>query len=69
MPTEIHAECLQTFLFLTDAALVPVSVACVAHVSSWTVAVVHASDRVGITLRALSTGITDAGVISMAEQS
>lgn len=56
-------------LLLTNAALVPVGVAGAAHVSSWTVAVVHASDRVGITLRALSTGITDAGVISMAEQS
>lgn len=56
-------------LLPTNAALVPVSVAGVAHVSSWTVAVVHASDRVGITLRALSTGITDTGVISMAEQS
>lgn len=53
----------------TNAALIPVSVAGAARVSYGTVAVVHASDRVGVTLRAHPTRVTDAGVVSVAEQS
>lgn len=52
----------------TDAAFVSVDVAGAAYVSRRTVTVEHATDRVGVTLRALSTGVTDTGVISMAEQ-
>lgn len=52
----------------TNAAFVPVNVAGVAHISRWTVAVEHATDGVGVTLRTLSAGVTDTGVISVAEQ-
>lgn len=53
---------------LTNAAFVSVDIAGVAYISRWTVTVEHATDGVGVTLRALSTGVTDTGVISMAEQ-
>lgn len=56
------------FSFLTNAAFVSVNVAGVAYISRWTVAVEHAADGVGVTLRALSTGVTDTGIVSMAEQ-
>lgn len=52
----------------TDAAFVSVDVAGAAYVSRWTVTVEHATDGVGVALRALSTGVTDAGVVSVAEQ-
>lgn len=67
--SQIQADTIQTFLSLTNAALIPVNVAGAAHVSYGTVAVVHASDRVGVTLRARPTRVTDAGVVSVAEQS
>lgn len=67
--SQIHADILKTFLSLTNVALIPVNVAGGAHVSDRTVAVVHASDRVGVTLRALSTRVTDTGIVSVAEQS
>lgn len=54
--------------FLTNAAFVSVDVAGAAHISSWTVTVEHATDGIGVALRALSTGITDTGVISVAQQ-
>lgn len=60
--------CYVLFLFLTDAAFVSVDVAGVADISSWTVTVEHATDGVGVTLRTLSTGAADAGVVSVAEQ-
>lgn len=50
----------------TNAALIPVNVAGGAHVSNGTVAVVHASDRVGVALRALSARVADTGVVSVA---
>lgn len=56
------------FLFLTHDAFVSVAVAGVAHVSWRTVAVEHATDGVGVALRALSARVTDAGVVSVAEQ-
>lgn len=52
----------------TNAAFVSVDVAGAAYISRWTVTVEHATNGVGVTLRALSTGVTDTGVISMAEQ-
>lgn len=51
----------------TNAAFVSVDVAGVAYISRWTVTVEHATDGVGVTLRALSTGVADTGVISMAK--
>lgn len=52
----------------TNAAFISVDVAGAAHISRWTVTVEHATDGVGVAMRALSTGITDTGVISMAQQ-
>lgn len=52
----------------TNAAFVSVDVAGVSDVSRRTVTVEHATNGVGVTLSALSAGVTDAGVISMAEQ-
>lgn len=52
----------------TDAAFISVDVAGVAYVPGGTVAVEHATDGVGVTLRALFTRVTDARVISVAEQ-
>ena len=63
---QINVMCV--FSFLTNAAFVSVNVASVAYISRWTVAVEHATDGVGVTLRALSTGVTDTGIVSMAEQ-
>lgn len=51
-----------------NAAFVSVAVAGVAHVSWRTVAVEHATDGVGVALRALSARVTDAGVVSVAKQ-
>lgn len=56
------------FCFLTNAAFVSVDVAGVAYISRWAIAVEHAADGVGVTLRALSTRVTDAGIVSMAKQ-
>lgn len=53
--------------FLTNAAFVSVDVAGAAYISRWTVTVEHATDGVGVTLWALSTGVADTGVISMAK--
>lgn len=50
------------------AALISVVVAGGPSISRWTVTVEHTSNGVGVTLRALSAGITDAGIIKMAEQ-
>lgn len=52
----------------SNAAFVSVNVAGAAYISRWTVAVEHATDGVGVTLRAFSTGVTDTGIISVAEQ-
>lgn len=52
----------------TNAALVSVDVAGAAYISRFTVTVEHATDGVGVTLRTLSTGVTDTGVVSVAEQ-
>lgn len=65
---EIQVMYVYNFVFLTNAAFVSVDVAGAAYVSRWTVAVEHATDGVGVTLRTLSTGVTDTGVVSMAEQ-
>ena len=54
--------------FLTNAAFISVNVAGIAYISRWTVTVEHAIDGVGVTLRALSTGVTDTGVIPVAQQ-
>lgn len=54
--------------FLTNAAFISIDVAGAAYISRWTVAVEHATDGIGVTLRALSAGVTDTGVISMAQQ-
>lgn len=59
----------KTLLPLTNAALIPVNVAGGTHVSDRTVAIVHAGDRVGVTLRTLPTRVTDTSVVSVAEQS
>lgn len=53
---------------LTNAAFISVSVASAAYISRGTVTVEHATDWVGVTLGALSAGVTDTGIISMAEQ-
>lgn len=53
---------------LTNAALVSVDVAGAADISRCTVTVEHATDGVGVALRTLPAGVTDAGVISVAEQ-
>ena len=53
---------------LTDVAFVPVNVAGAADITRWTVTVEHATDGVGVTVRAFSTGVTDTGIISMAQQ-
>lgn len=63
--TEIKAYLLRR---LTDAALISVVVAGGPNISRWTVTVEHTSNGIGVTLRALSAGITDAGIIKMAEQ-
>lgn len=60
--------CVQNFLFLTNATFVSVDIAGAAYISRWTITAEHATDGVGVTLRALSTGVTDTGVVSMAEQ-
>lgn len=67
---EIHVvhTWLELSLFLTNAAFVSVDVAGAAYVSRLTVTVEHPIDGVGVTLRTLSTGVTDTGIISMAEQ-
>lgn len=52
----------------TNAAFVSVDVARAANITGWAVTVEHATDGVGVTLRALSTGITDTRVVSMAQQ-
>lgn len=52
----------------TNAAFVSVDVAGAAYIPRCTVTVKHATDGVGVTLRTLSAGVTDTGVISMAEQ-
>lgn len=67
--SQVDADTFQMLLSLTNAALVPVNVASGTHVSYGTVAVVHASDRVGVALRALPTRVTDTSVVSVAEQS
>lgn len=51
-----------------DAALISIDVAGAAYVSRRTVTVEHAADGVGVTMRALSTRVTDTSVISMAQQ-
>lgn len=51
-----------------DTALISVDVTCAACVPSGTVAVEHAADGVGVTVRALSARVTDASVISVAQQ-
>lgn len=53
--------------FLTNAALVSVSVAGAAYISGWAVTVEHATDGVGVALRALFTWVADTGIISMAK--
>lgn len=53
----------------TNAAFISVSLAGAAYISRWTVTVIHATDGVGVTLRALSAGVTNAGIISVAQQS
>lgn len=68
MVTRLRALCAEGFLCLTDATFVSVDVAGAAHVSQRAVTVKHATDGVGVTLGALSTGVTNAGVVSMAEQ-
>lgn len=55
--------------FLTDDAFIPVGVAGVAYIARWAVTVEHATDGVGVALGALSTGVTDTCIVSMAEQS
>lgn len=52
----------------TNAAFVPVSLTGGTYISWWTVTVVHATDWVGVTLRALSARVTDTSIISVAEQ-
>lgn len=53
--------------FLTNTAFVSVDVAGAAYISRWTVTVEHATDGVGVALRALSTRVADTGIISMAK--
>ena len=53
---------------LTDAALIDVLVAGAAPVSRLAVAVVHAVDGVGVTLRAPPAGVAHAGVGYVAQQ-
>lgn len=52
----------------TDDAFVSVNVAGAANVSRWTVTVKHPRDGVGVTVGTLSAGVTDTGIISVAEQ-
>lgn len=52
----------------TNAAFVSVCLAGAAYISRWAVTVVHAANGVGVTLRAFSAGVTDTGIISVAEQ-
>lgn len=53
-------------LILTDATFVSVDVAGAAYVASGAVTVEHAVDGVGVTLRALSAGVTDTGIVYVA---
>lgn len=64
---KVMCEYRTSSFFHTNAAFVSVDVAGVAYISRWTVTVEHATDGVGVTLRALSTGVADTGVISMAK--
>lgn len=63
----MHVMCVQNFLFLTNATFVSVNVAGAANISKLTITVEHSTDGVGVTLRALSTGVANTGIISMAE--
>lgn len=63
-----HVMCVLNIVFLTNAAFISVNVAGAAYISRRTVTVEHATDGVGVTLRALSTGVTDTGIISVAKQ-
>lgn len=61
-------SCVHNFLFLTNVTFVSVNVAGAANISRLTIAVEHSTYGVGVTLRALSTGVANTGIISMAEQ-
>lgn len=52
----------------TDTALISVDVAGAACVAGGTVTVEHAADGVGVTVRALSTRVTDTSIVSVAQQ-
>lgn len=61
-------KCIKTeAFFLTDAAFISIGVASAAYISRGTVTVEHATDGIGVTMWTLSAGVTDTGIISMAE--
>lgn len=57
-----------TFQLLTYATFISVYTAGAARISRRTVTVEHATDGVGVALRAPPTGITDTSIISVAQQ-
>lgn len=56
-------------LQLTDTTFISVNVARAASISGGAVTVEHATDGVGVTLRAPPTGITDTSIVKVAQQS
>lgn len=64
----VHALASVLTWISANTTLISVNVTCAARVTSGTVAVEHAADGVGVTVRALSARVTDASVISMAQQ-
>lgn len=54
--------------FLTYDAFISVLVAGAAYITRWAITVEVATDGIGVTLSALSTGVTNTGIVVVAKQ-